>query len=86
MPQEANNGIIRWQHLTTTMDTIRHEFREEITKVEEGQQRNAEQITHLRTQVASLKTEMRILGAILLSLLLSIIGLILNHISTTPPP
>ena len=78
---EQQNGLIRWQHLTTTMDQIRREFREEITKVEDGQQRNSEQIAKLEAEVSSLKTEMRILGAILISMLVAIIGLFINHIS-----
>jgi hypothetical protein len=74
------NGIIRWQHLTTTMTEIRREFREEIQKVEEGQARNTEEIAKLRAEVSSLKTEIRIWGAILMMNLVGLIGLIFNQV------
>lgn len=81
MPEPINeNGIIRWQHLTAIMDQIRREFKEEIGKVENGQDRNSEQIAKLRAEVSALKTELRIWGAILMLILAGLITLIWNHV------
>lgn len=80
MPRQDENGIIRWQHLTTTMTEIRREFREEIRKVEEGQARNTEEIAKLRAEVSALKTELRIWGGILMAILVGLIALIFNHV------
>ena len=81
MPYEENGGIIRWRDLSATVDAIRREVKQETQKLEAGQDRNTEEITKLRAEVASLKTELRIFGGILLALLLSIIGIFLNHIA-----
>ena len=92
MAEENNGGIIRWrdllaiadairQELATSVDAIRKELKQETRKLEAGQDHNTKEITKLVAEVSSMKTELRILGAIFLALLLSIIGLFINHIA-----
>lgn len=82
---DKNGGIIRWRDLTSAVDKLRGEVKDDTNTLRAGQQANAEDITQLRSEVSSLRAEMRIMGAILISLLLTIIGLFINHLGSVTP-
>jgi F0F1-type ATP synthase assembly protein I len=83
--QDQDGGIIRWEQLSAFADKIRTELSEEITKVERGQALDHEEIAKLRTEVAGLKTEMRIAMAIMLVLLSALVGLFVDHLAGGAP-
>lgn len=87
MPEE--NGIIRWRDLNEAMNDIRSEIKSDMStlqdelrsdskRIEQGQVKNS-------IEIASIKTELRIWGSILIALLLLLMGLIVNHMGVSLP-
>ena len=82
---DINGGIIRWEQLSTLADKLRSELAKEIIRVEVSQGLDHEEITKMRTEIASLKTEMRIMGIILLALLVALVGLVVDSLVLVTP-
>ena len=95
MPAEEN-GIVRWRDFVAAVDKLRNELKEDLQELREVHKedeqlrkaawdRNAARIAELAGQVATLNTWVRVTSVILTGLLLALLGLVINILSSPPP-